>query len=207
MVLVTASVTPGVPEWFGDRRRGGWVTADYVMLPGSTPRRKQWPDFGHTDSRGTEIQRLIGRSIRAALDLSRIGRHTISLDCQVLQADGGTRTASICAAFVALRDALLRLPAECPDPLETELYNPRGAILDGVTAVSVGLLEGRAIVDLDYREDAAASVDLNVVMNDSGGLVEVQGCAEGAAGYSRDDLNRMLDLAGGACAEIRRLRG
>src|SRR4051812_5891497 len=116
IVLVTASVTPEVPPWFRDDRAGGWVTADYVMLPGSTPRRKDWPKMGHTDSRGTEIQRLIGRTVRASLDLSKIGPHTIALDCQVLQADGGTRTASICAAYVALVDAIAKLPAQVPAP-------------------------------------------------------------------------------------------
>ncbi|HMO27154.1 MAG TPA: ribonuclease PH, partial [Tepidisphaeraceae bacterium] len=114
LILATASITPDVPPWFGDKRPGGWVTADYVMLPGSTPRRKDWPKLGHTDSRGTEIQRLIGRAIRAVLDLSRIGPHTIAIDCQVLQADGGTRTASICAGYLALRDALAKLPKDLP---------------------------------------------------------------------------------------------
>src|SRR5438067_368911 len=114
MVLVTASVTPDVPPWFREDRPGGWVTADYVMLPGSTPRRKDWPKIGHTDSRGTEIQRIIGRTLRAAIDLNKIGPHTIHLDCQVMQADGGTRTASICGAFVAMVDALSKLPREVP---------------------------------------------------------------------------------------------
>ena len=116
IVLVTASITPDVPPWFRDDRPGGWVTADYVMLPGSTPRRKDWPKMGHTDARGTEIQRLIGRSVRGCIDLSKIGPNTIALDCQVLQADGGTRTASICAAYVALVDAMGKLPAELGRP-------------------------------------------------------------------------------------------
>src|SRR2546421_8295807 len=112
VVLCTASISREVPPWFRDDRAGGWITAEYVMLPASTPQRKAWPKIGHTDSRGTEIQRIIGRSIRAVVDLSRIGPHTIALDCQVLQADGGTRTASICGAMVALRDAIASLPAE-----------------------------------------------------------------------------------------------
>src|SRR3984957_21323211 len=116
MVLCTAAVSADVPPWFGADRAGGWITAEYVMLPASTPQRKPWPKTGHTDSRGTEIQRLIGRVLRAAIDLSKIGPHTIALDCQVLQADGGTRTAAICGAYVALVDALARLPAEMPVP-------------------------------------------------------------------------------------------
>jgi len=116
IVWCTASITPDVPPWFGDKKAGGWITADYVMLPGSTPRRKDWPKIGHTDSRGTEIQRLIGRSIRAAVDLNKIGPHTIHIDCQVMQADGGTRTASICGAYVALVDAIRKLPSEVPQP-------------------------------------------------------------------------------------------
>src|SRR5437763_10733864 len=114
IVLVTASVTQDLPPFFKDNKPGGWITAEYVMLPGSTPQRKAWPKNGHTDSRGTEIQRLIGRSLRAVIDLTKIGPHTIALDCQVLQADGGTRTASICAAYVALVDAIGKLPREFP---------------------------------------------------------------------------------------------
>src|SRR3954464_1970011 len=114
IVLCTASISQEVPPWFGDNKQGGWITAEYVMLPASTPQRKAWPKIGHTDSRGTEIQRLIGRSIRAAIDLSKIGPHTIALDCQVMQADGGTRTAAICGAYVALVDAIRKLPKEFP---------------------------------------------------------------------------------------------
>ncbi len=128
IVLVTASVTNEIPPWFRDDRPGGWVTADYVMLPGSTPRRKDWPKMGHTDARGTEIQRLIGRTVRAVIDLSKIGPNTIALDCQVLQADGGTRTACICAAISAalwwmqkqiafsrtVRVPIIRNRANCP---------------------------------------------------------------------------------------------
>src|SRR5215213_7723777 len=116
IVWCTASVTQELPPWMREDRPGGWITAEYVMLPASTPRRKEWPKIGHTDSRGTEIQRLIGRTVRAAIDLSKIGPHTIALDCQVLQADGGTRTASICAAYVALVDAIAKLPAQAPAP-------------------------------------------------------------------------------------------
>ena len=116
IVLCTASISPEVPPWFSFEKRGGWITAEYVMLPAATPQHKSWPKIGHTDGRGTEIQRLIGRAIRAAVDLGKIGPHTIALDCQVLQADGGTRTAAISAAYVALADAIRSLPAEVPAP-------------------------------------------------------------------------------------------
>src|SRR5262249_11326135 len=151
-----------LPPWFSENRAGGWVTADYVMLPGSTPRRKDWPRIGHTDSRGTEIQRIIGRSLRAAIDLSKIGPHTIALDCQVLQADGGTRTASICAAYVALVDAIGKLPREfptiakknmpaeggAPARLDPKDYDPKSAIVDQLAGVSVGIVDGEALLDL-----------------------------------------------------------
>src|SRR6185312_14177724 len=116
VVLCTASISQDLPPWMRDDRPGGWITAEYVMLPASTPHRKPWPKIGHTDSRGTEIQRLIGRTLRAIIDLSKIGPHTIAVDCQVLQADGGTRTASICGAYVALADALATLPEQMPLP-------------------------------------------------------------------------------------------
>src|SRR5215213_10274934 len=115
VLLCTASVVRELPPWFKETRPGGWITAEYVMLPASTPQRKAWPKIGHTDSRGTEIQRIIGRSLRAAIDLSKIGPHTIALDCQVLQADGGTRTAAICGAYVALADAIAKLPKAMPN--------------------------------------------------------------------------------------------
>src|SRR3954471_6875626 len=139
IVLVTASVTQELPPFFKETRPGGWVTAEYVMLPGSTPQRKGWPKMGHTDSRGTEIQRLIGRCVRAVIDLSKIGPHTIALDCQVLQADGGTRTAAVCGAYVALAAALARLPAQMPAPptasppaarYDPSFYDPKGALAD-----------------------------------------------------------------------------
>src|SRR5256885_13154141 len=130
-----------------DDRPGGWVTAEYVMLPASTPRRKEWPKIGHTDSRGTEIQRLIGRSIRASIDLSKIGPHTIALDCQVMQADGGTRTAAICGAYVALVEAIKKLPSEIPKPrggpasagllaprYDPQFYQPTEALVDQLAA-------------------------------------------------------------------------
>src|SRR4051812_25389110 len=164
IVLVTASISQELPPFFKENKPGGWVTAEYVMLPGSTPQRKGWPKIGHTDSRGTEIQRLIGRSLRAVIDLSKLGPHTIAIDCQVLQADGGTRTACISAAWVALKDAIAKLPREMPGawpvgrgspgqfdfegnqttptPIparyDAKFYDPAGAIVDQLAAVSVG---------------------------------------------------------------------
>src|ERR1043165_6450495 len=155
IVFCTAAVSPEVPPWFADDRAGGWITADYVMLPASTPQRKPWPKIGHTDSRGTEIQRLIGRSLRAAIDLSRIGPHTISLDCQVLQADGGTRTAAICGAYVALADAVAKLPATLPPDAPMPMhYDPAHALVDEVAAISVGIVDGEIRLDLDYWDDS-----------------------------------------------------
>src|SRR3954471_9406182 len=172
VVLCTASVTQELPPWFKEDRPGGWITAEYVMLPASTPQRKAWPKTGHTDSRGTEIQRLIGRTLRAIIDLSKIGPHTLAVDCQVLQADGGTRTAAVCGAYVALADALARLPAAMPgaaaarpktgqfnmggdafDPppvparYDPSRYDPAGALVDQLAAVSVGIVDGEACLD------------------------------------------------------------
>src|SRR5436853_4171993 len=182
IVLCTASISQEVPPWFPDNKPGGWTTAEYVMLPASTPQRKPWPKTGHTDSRGTEIQRIIGRSLRAAIDLSKIGPHTIALDCQVLQADGGTRTASICAAYVALVDAVAKLPKEFPvvglKDTFTELitparydptfYDPAHAIVDQLAAVSVGIVDGEVLLDLDYHDDARAMVDMNIAYTAAG---------------------------------------
>ena len=225
LVLVTASITPEVPPFFTEKRPGGWVTAEYVMLPGSTPGRKPWPKIGHTDSRGTEIQRLIGRSLRAILDLSKIGPHTIALDCQVLQADGGTRTACICAAYVALVDAIRKLPEELPNALtptrrsgfnesvitdeftippsrDPRLYHPRTAILDQLAAVSVGIVDGQPTLDLDYRADVKATVDMNIAMTATGKFVEIQGAAENGQGFDRATTNHLLDLAAEGCHQI-----
>src|SRR3954465_11994682 len=189
VLLCTASVSQEVPPWFPDSKAGGWITAEYVMLPASTPQRKPWPKIGHTDSRGTEIQRLIGRSLRAAIDLSRIGPHTIALDCQVLQADGGTRTAAICGAWVALADAIKKLPGEVPKPrgfsgavlparFDAKFYDPGHALVDQIAAVSVGVVEGREYLDLDYALDSRAEVDMNVAYTARGKFVEIQGSAE-----------------------------
>jgi ribonuclease PH len=211
IVLVTASVTQDLPPFFKETKAGGWITAEYVMLPGSTPQRKAWPKNGHTDSRGTEIQRLIGRSLRAVIDLSKIGPHTIALDCQVLQADGGTRTACITAAWVALKDAVAKLPLIMPGALppngdtpppakyDASFYNPAAAVVDQLAAVSVGVIDGEVRLDLDYIDDSRASVDMNVALTASSRFVEIQGGAENGQGFDRSTMNRLLDLAERGC--------
>src|SRR5688572_4963113 len=227
VLLCTASVTRDVPPWFRDDRAGGWITCEYVMLPASTPQRKPWPKAGHTDSRGTEIQRIIGRSLRAAIDLSKIGPHTIALDCQVLQADGGTRTAAICGAWVALADALAKLPAQMPGAVQrpdnrfsmggdeprwekpparydASYYDPKGALVEQIAAVSVGIVDGEVRLDLDYQDDSRAEVDFNVACTASGTLVEVQGSAERGGGFSRDNMLKMLDLSIAGCSQLMR---
>ena len=214
IVLCTASVAPELPPWFSEKRPGGWITAEYVMLPASTPQRKAWPKSGHTDSRGTEIQRLIGRCLRGVIDLSKIGPHTIAVDCQVLQADGGTRTAAVCGAYVALADALSRLPAAMPGAtsppqaarFDASLYDPRGALADQLAAVSVGIVEGEARLDLDYVDDSRAHVDMNVAYTAGGHFVEVQGSAEKLGGFDRKAMDRMLDLAVRGCTQIMALQ-
>jgi len=213
IVLCTASISPDLPPWMKDDKPGGWITAEYVMLPASTPQRKPWPKTGHTDSRGTEIQRLIGRTLRAVIDLSKIGPHTIAVDCQVLQADGGTRTASICAAYVALVDALNKMPAEIPPPkfskpgplparYDPQFYKPLEALTEQLSAVSVGLVDGEIRLDLDYHDDSRANVDMNVAYTSSGKFVEIQGSAENGAGFDRSQNNEMLDLAVEGCRQL-----
>jgi ribonuclease PH len=220
IILCTASLSQELPPWFSEKRAGGWVTADYVMLPGSTSRRKDWPKIGHTDSRGTEIQRIIGRSLRAVVDLSKIGPHTIALDCQVLQADGGTRTASICAAYVALVDAIRRLPKEFPvvglKDILTELitparydptfYDPARALVDELAAVSVGIVDGEVLLDLDYNDDSRAAVDMNVAYTAARKFVEVQGSAENGAGFDQPQMTKMIDLAVIGCRELMKMQ-
>ena len=179
-VLVTAHVSDKVPP-FLEGKGAGWLTAEYAMLPGSTPTRKE----RRPDGRSTEIQRLIGRSLRAVVDTKALGPWTIHVDADVLEADGGTRTAAITAAFVAVADALqVRFGVEAA-----------GTILrDSIAAVSVGIVKGEAVVDLDYVEDSKAEVDMNVVRLGSGGLVEVQGTGEDGT-FSRKQLSELLDLA------------
>jgi ribonuclease PH len=192
-VLVTATVEDGVPSFL--RGKGeGWITAEYGMLPRSTHTRSaREAARGKQGGRTLEIQRLIGRSLRAVVDLRALGERTVTLDCDVLQADGGTRTASITGAYVALADAmatLVRRRVIAASPLHGQ-----------VAAVSVGIVSGDAVVDLDYVEDSSAETDMNVVMNNGGGFVEVQGTAEGHA-FRRHELDRLLDLAIGACGEL-----
>ena len=190
-VLCTASVDEDVPRWM--RGKGeGWVTAEYSMLPGSSPERVRRPRTG-PNGRSQEIQRLIGRSLRAVTDLKALGEVSIDIDCDVLQADGGTRTASICGAYVALHDACSRLVQAGlmeADPLVTEC-----------AAISVGIVDGMPMLDLPYREDVAADVDFNVVMTGTGNLIEVQGTAEGEP-FSREQLDQILDLAAKGISEI-----
>ncbi len=183
-VLCTASVMNGVPEW-RERSGAGWVTAEYSMLPRATHTRSRRERDG-VKGRTQEIQRLIGRSLRAVTDMGALGLHTITVDCDVLQADGGTRTASITGAYVALSLAGAWLVKE--GRIES---NP---VVEQVAAVSVGIVDGAPLLDLNYREDSSAQVDMNVVATGSGGLVEVQGTAEGDP-FPRADLDRMLDLA------------
>lgn len=185
-VLCTASLTPGVPGFLRGKGQG-WLTAEYGMLPRSTgSRMNREASRGKQSGRTVEIQRLIGRSLRAAIDLKALGENTLTLDCDVIQADGGTRTASISGACVAVVDALNTLQRKQSlqsDPLK---------FLIG--AVSVGVWKGQAVLDLDYAEDSTADTDMNVVVAEGGGLIEVQGTAEGAT-FERAELNSMLDLA------------
>lgn len=194
-VLCTASVDLSVPPWMKGQGKG-WVTGEYNMLPGSTSPRKQRERGGKTDGRTTEIQRLIGRSIRAVVDMTALGEKTITLDCDVLEADGGTRTASITGALVALVDAV-RSFASAEDA--------RRIIRDSVAAVSVGIVDGVPVIDLDYPEDSAAHVDMNVVMTGAGKFVEVQGTGENAV-FDEHDLTAMLKLAKGGMRELAALQ-
>jgi ribonuclease PH len=192
-VLCTASVEEKVPPFLKGKGQG-WLTAEYGMLPRSTHTRSDREAArGKQSGRTQEIQRLIGRSLRAIVDMERLGERTIQFDCDVLQADGGTRTASITGAYVALHDAISGL-------LERGLL-PESPIREAVAAVSVGVYQGVPVLDLDYPEDSACETDMNVVMTASGGLVEIQGTAEGAP-FSRAEMNAMLDLAHAGIADL-----
>ncbi|MFP5451255.1 MAG: ribonuclease PH [Thermoleophilia bacterium] len=185
-VICTASIDEAVPAWMRGAGRG-WVTAEYSMLPASTGRRKARDiTRGKLDGRTTEIQRLIGRSLRAVVDMRALGERTVWLDCDVLQADGGTRCAGICGAWVAMHQALTRLMER------GELAAM--PLTDSIAAVSVGMVDGRGVLDLPYAEDSRAESDMNVVMTGSGRLVEVQATAEGQT-FSRGELDSLLDLA------------
>lgn len=192
-VLCTASVETSLPPW----RRGqglGWVTAEYGMLPRATgSRTRREATAGKQSGRTQEIQRLIGRSLRACVDLDALGAQTITLDCDVLQADGGTRCASITGAYIALCDAVAK--ARKGGKLK------RNPILGHVAAVSVGVYQGQPVLDLDYLEDSACECDMNVVMNDAGHFIEVQGTAEGHA-FRREELDQLLDLASGGISQL-----
>ncbi len=192
-VLCTASVEDTVPAFLRGKGQG-WVTAEYGMLPRSTHTRSaREAARGRQSGRTLEIQRLIGRSLRAVTDLRALGERTVTVDCDVLQADGGTRTASITGGYVALAQAcrlLLRRRAIATNPLHGQ-----------VAAISVGIVAGDAVLDLDYREDSQAEVDMNVVMNDGGAFIELQGTAEGHA-FRRHELDAMLALAAGGIARL-----
>ena len=194
-VLCAASFTEGVPRWLKGRGTG-WVTAEYAMLPRSTNTRSDRESVkGKIGGRTHEISRLVGRSLRAVIDTKALGENTIVLDCDVLQADGGTRTAAITGAYVALVDAIA-------DARRRGLIAASAKPLTGsVAAVSVGVVKGRAVLDLDYPEDSTAQTDMNVVMTGDGAFVEVQGTAEGAA-FDRALLNELLDLATKGCADL-----
>jgi ribonuclease PH len=197
-VLCAASVQQGVPRW----RKGsglGWVTAEYAMLPRATLTRNDRESVkGKIGGRTHEISRLVGRSLRAAIDLSALGENSISIDCDVLQADGGTRTAAITGAYVALADAVSWLAAKGalarPEPLTRS-----------ISAVSVGVIDGEPRLDLMYEEDVRAETDMNVVITGGGEFVEVQGTAEGVP-FRRDELDALLDLAVAGCADLTRMQ-
>lgn len=198
-VLCTASFTPGVPRWLKGQGTG-WVTAEYSMLPRSTGERMQRESVkGRIGGRTHEISRLIGRSLRAVIDMKALGENTIVIDCDVLQADGGTRTASITGAYVALADAI--------EWARTNGHINKKAqpLTDSVAAVSVGIVDGVPLSDLEYTEDVRAETDMNVVVTGSGDFVEVQGTAE-AAPFNRDELNSLLDLALASTIELAALQ-
>jgi ribonuclease PH len=192
-VLCTASIEERVPPWMRGSGKG-WVTAEYSLLPGSTGERvSREAAKGKQSGRTQEIQRLIGRSLRSVCDMVALGEMQITVDCDVLQADGGTRTASICGAYVALHDALTRLIQK-----GTLRINP---LTEAVAAVSVGVVDGVCMLDLPYEEDSRAEVDMNVVMTSSGRFIEVQGTAEGMP-FTKGELDEMLSLAEHGIAQL-----
>ena len=193
LVFVTASIEERVPGWMMGRGKG-WLTAEYSMLPGSgTTRKPRDRGTGRVDGRTHEIQRLVGRALRSVTDLAALGERTVWLDCDVLQADGGTRTAAITGACVAAHDAFSRLVAA--DAI------PRHPLRELVAAISVGIYDGTPVLDLDYPEDSACDTDMNVVMTASGGMIEVQGTAEGVP-FTRNELDLLLGLAERGIAQL-----
>jgi ribonuclease PH len=198
-VLCVATFTPGVPRWLKDSGKG-WVTSEYAMLPRATHTRSDRESVkGKLGGRTQEISRLIGRSLRAIIDNNQLGENTIVLDCDVLQADGGTRTAAITGAYVALSDAVAWAKAN------GHLNNEAKVLRDSVSAVSVGIIDGLPMLDLCYEEDVRAETDMNVVIAGNGDFIEVQGTAEGQP-FDRELLDGLLDLAVSGCAELAKLQ-
>lgn len=196
-VLCTASIDEKVPSFLKGQNQG-WITAEYGMLPRSTgSRMDREAARGKQSGRTQEIQRLIGRSLRAIIDLKKLGERTIQIDCDVIQADGGTRTASITGAYVAVHDAISHL-------MNQKLIS-ESPLIDAVAAISVGLHEGKPLLDLDYSEDSSCDTDMNIVMTGSGGFVEIQGTAEGTP-FSREMMDQMSDLAAEGIKELIQLQ-
>ena len=196
-VLCTASIDEKVPSFLKGQNQG-WITAEYGMLPRSTgSRMDREAARGRQSGRTQEIQRLIGRSLRAIIDLKKLGERTIQIDCDVIQADGGTRTASITGAYVAVHDAISHL-------MNQKLIS-ESPLIDAVAAISVGLYEGKPLLDLDYSEDSSCDTDMNIVMTGSGGFVEIQGTAEGTP-FSREMMDQMSDLAAKGIKELIQLQ-
>ena len=194
-VLCVASFTPGVPKWLSGKGKG-WVTSEYAMLPRATHTRSDRESVkGKLGGRTQEISRLVGRSLRAIVDMEALGENTLVIDCDVLQADGGTRTAAITGAYVALVDAV-RFGVE-----KGFIPASNKVIVDSVAAISVGIIDGEPMLDLAYTEDVRAETDMNVVVTGSGDFVEVQGTAEGVA-FNREELNQLLDLALAGTSEL-----
>jgi ribonuclease PH len=193
-VLCTASVDPKVPDWLLGKGKG-WITAEYNMLPHSTSPRKQRERGLKTDGRTTEIQRMNSRSLRSVAELAAIGERSILVDCDVIEADGGTRTASITGAFIALVDCLQSIRPSLPNPNHFPLS-------DSVAAVSVGIVEGQPTLDLDYRQDVNADVDMNVVMTGRGRFVEIQGTGEEST-FGDEDLAALIKLARSGIGQLR----
>lgn len=192
VVLCTVSLEEKVPDWMSGRGKG-WITAEYNMLPGSTPQRKSRERSGKVDGRTTEIQRLIGRSFRAIADLQKLGERSLTIDCDVLQADGGTRTAAITGGMIALIDAVNSVFRGAP----ANIYPLR----DSVAAISVGIVDGKPSLDLDYLRDVRADVDMNVVMTGKNKFVEIQGTGEEAT-FDESELDSLLALAKQGIAQL-----
>ncbi|WDQ19305.1 ribonuclease PH [Rhodopirellula sp. P2] len=201
IVLCTASVETNVPPWMEGRGKG-WVTAEYNMLPGSTSPRKRRDRSGKVDGRTTEIQRLIGRSLRAIVDLQALGERSITVDCDVLQADGGTRTASITGGYIALSLAVSQLAS---NPELDPAVDPAAVLRDSVAAISVGVIGQDVVLDLDYKLDSAADVDMNVIMTGSGRFIELQGTGEEAT-FDDAQLAELLRLGKIGIAELTQLQ-